>query len=137
METIGVRYLTLQVTFATVKGYLETLSRLYYLFALRPFAGRLTRALRQAEKIYLFDYTEISNPGTRFENLVAVHLRKLVDAWNDWGYGEFDLHYVRDREKREVDFLLTEFSLSEHRDFFRFSDPASSGRECIWIFKQL
>jgi hypothetical protein len=98
----------LQVNFATVKGYLETLSRLYYLFALRPFAGRMTRTLRQAEKIYLFDYTEIGNPGTRFENLVAVHLRKLVDAWNDWGYGQFGLYYVRDREKREVDFLVTE-----------------------------
>jgi predicted AAA+ superfamily ATPase len=63
----------LQVNSATVKGYLETLSRLYYLFALRPFAGRLTRTLRQAEKISLFEYTEIGNPGPRFENLVAVH----------------------------------------------------------------
>jgi len=114
----------LQVTFATVKGYLETLSRLYYLFALRPFAGRLTRALRQSEKIYLFDYTEISNPGTRFENLVAVHLRKLVDAWNDWGYGEFDLHYVRDREKREVDFLLTE----QHKPY-ALIEPKLSGSD--------
>ena len=25
-----------------------------------------------------------------------------------WGYGDFALHYVRDREKREVDFLITE-----------------------------
>ncbi|HEX9657252.1 MAG TPA: DUF4143 domain-containing protein [Bacteroidota bacterium] len=55
-----------------------------------------------------FDPTEIENPGSRFENLVALHLRKLVDAWTDWGFGEFDLHYVRDREKREVDFLITD-----------------------------
>jgi predicted AAA+ superfamily ATPase len=58
--------------------------------------------------VYLFDATEIDNPGSRFENLVALHLRKLVDAWTDWGFGEFDLNYVRDREKREVDFLITE-----------------------------
>jgi uncharacterized protein len=98
----------LGVNFATVKGWIATMSRLYYLFLVRPYAGRLARTLRSAEKVYLFDPTEIENPGTRFENLVALHLRKLVDAWTDWGYGEFDLSYVRDREKREVDFLITE-----------------------------
>ena len=84
------------------------MSRLYYLFRVKPYAGRLVRTLRQAEKIYLFDGTEIGNEGARFENLTALHLRKLVDAWTDIGFGEFDLHYVRDREKREVDFLITE-----------------------------
>lgn len=27
--------------------------------------------------------------------------------WRDFGYGDFDLHFIRDKEKREVDFLLT------------------------------
>jgi len=98
----------LGVNFATVKGWIGTLSRLYYIFRVKPYAGRLSRTLRAAEKVYLFDPTEIENPGSRFENLVALHLRKLVDAWTDWGFGEFDLHYVRDREKREVDFLITD-----------------------------
>lgn len=98
----------LGVNFATVKGWIETMSRLYYLFSVRPFAGRLARTLRSAEKVYLYDVTEIENPGSRFENVVALHLRKLVDTWTDWGFGEFDLSYVRDREKREVDFLITE-----------------------------
>ncbi len=114
----------LQVNFATVKAYLQTMSRLYYLFAVRPYAGRLARTLRQPEKIYLFDYTEVNNPGTRFENLVAVHLRKLVDAWSDWGYGEFELHYVRDREKREVDFLIT-----EHRKPYALIETKLSGSD--------
>jgi hypothetical protein len=39
---------------------------------------------------------------------VALHLLKTVDAWNDWGHGDFALHYVRDKERREVDFLVTE-----------------------------
>jgi predicted AAA+ superfamily ATPase len=58
--------------------------------------------------VYLFDYTEIDNPGARFENMVALHLKKLTDAWTDFGYGDFDLRYVRDRERREVSFLITE-----------------------------
>jgi uncharacterized protein len=31
-----------------------------------------------------------------------------VDAWNDLGHGDYALHYVRGKEKREVDFLVTE-----------------------------
>jgi hypothetical protein len=98
----------LNVTFATVRSWIEAMSRLYFLFRLKPYSGRLARSLRLAEKIYLYDFTEIENPGARFENLTALHLQKLVDAWTDFGYGEFDLYYVRDREKREVDFLITE-----------------------------
>jgi predicted AAA+ superfamily ATPase len=54
----------------------------------------------------LFDFTEIDDAGARFENLVALHLLKLVDGWNDRGEGDYSLHYVRDKEKREVDFLI-------------------------------
>ena len=84
------------------------MKRLYYPFKIRHYAGRLARTLRREEKVYLFDFSFVENAGSRFENLVALHLRKLCDAWTDWGYGDFALHYVRDREKREVDFLITE-----------------------------
>jgi hypothetical protein len=98
----------LQVAFDTVKGWLATLERLYFLFELRPFSGRLARTLRREGKVYLFDHTEIEDPGARFENVVALHLLKLVDFWNDVGHGDFALWYVRDKEKREVDFLVTD-----------------------------
>jgi predicted AAA+ superfamily ATPase len=98
----------LSVAFDTAKSWLNTLARLYFLFELRPFAGRMARTLRREAKVYLFDYTEVDDPGARFENLVALHLLKLVDAWNDRGYGDFALHYIRDKERREVDFVVTE-----------------------------
>ncbi|MDO9210142.1 MAG: ATP-binding protein [Deltaproteobacteria bacterium] len=98
----------LGVNFMTVQGWLEALERLYYLFKIRPYAGTLTRTLRREEKVYLFDFSAIENPGAKFENLVALHLHKLCEAWTDWGYGDFALYYVRDREKREVDFLITD-----------------------------
>jgi predicted AAA+ superfamily ATPase len=97
----------LQVAFDTVQGWLKTLERLYFIFELRPYSARITRALRREGKFYLFDATEIEEPGARFENVVALHLMKLVDAWNDLGHGDFALHYVRDKEKREVDFLIS------------------------------
>lgn len=98
----------LGVAFGSVRTWVEALARLYYIFELRPYAGRLARTLRREAKVYLFDFSEIPEPGARFENLVALHLLKLRDAWNDWGLGDYELHYVRDKEKREVDFLLTE-----------------------------
>lgn len=98
----------LGVAFDTAKGWLETLGRLYFLFELRPFAGKLARTLRREAKFYFFDHTEIDGAGPRFENLVALHLLKLVDAWNDRGHGDYALWYVRDKERREVDFLITE-----------------------------
>ena len=98
----------LGVAYDTAKGWLGTLARLYFLFELRPFAGKLARTLRREAKVYLFDCSDVEAPGARFENVVALHLLKLVDAWNDRGHGDFALSYVRDKERREVDFLITE-----------------------------
>jgi len=98
----------LGVNFTTVQGWLGALERLYYLFKIRPYAGRLARTLRREEKVYLFDFSVIEDWGAKFENIVAIHLHRLCDAWTDWGFGDFALYYVRDREKREVDFLITE-----------------------------
>jgi len=117
----------LGVNFMTVQGWLEALERLYFLFKIRPYAGRLTRTLRREEKVYLFDFSAIETPGARFENLVALHLLKLCNVWTDLGFGDFDLSYVRDREKREVDFLITErnkpYALVETKLAARDPDP--------------
>ncbi|MBI4237233.1 MAG: ATP-binding protein [Deltaproteobacteria bacterium] len=98
----------LAVAFTTVQSWLLALARLYVLFELRPFAGKLARTLRREGKIYLFDHTLLEDPGARFENLTALHLAKACAAWTDAGFGEFTLHYVRDKEQREVDFLICE-----------------------------
>jgi hypothetical protein len=45
--------------------------------------------------------------GARLENLTASHLLKAVHFWTDTGLGSFDLHYLRDKLQREVDFLVT------------------------------
>jgi len=117
----------LGVNFMTVQGWLEALERLYFIFKIRPYAGRLTRTLRREEKIYLFDFSAIEDAGARFENLLALHLYKLCDTWTDWGFGDFALYYVRDREKREVDFLITDrhkpYALIETKLTARDPDP--------------
>ena len=45
--------------------------------------------------------------GNRNENLVASHLLKAVHFWNDRGFGEYGLYYLRTKDKVETDFLVT------------------------------
>ncbi|RPJ37295.1 MAG: ATP-binding protein [Deltaproteobacteria bacterium] len=96
------------VAFETIRDWLLLLEQFFYLFRLAPFTGRLARTLRKENKVYLFDWVEIENESLRFENLIALHLLKAVRLWKAMGEGEPDLHYIRDKEKREVDFVLSE-----------------------------
>ena len=71
---------------------------------LRP--SNVSKALRKEPKWYLRDWSGVPDEGPRAETLVACHLLKAVETWTDLGLGEFGLYYVRDKEKREVDFLV-------------------------------
>jgi len=94
-------------TIGSVRRWLETLESLYFCFALRPWYRNVARSLRKEPKLYLWDWSSIEDPGTRFENLVACALWKAVHLWTDHGHGDFGLHFLRDKEKREVDFLVS------------------------------
>jgi predicted AAA+ superfamily ATPase len=54
----------------------------------------------------LWDWSEVVDPGSRFENLIASHLLKYCDYLHDVGCGDFGLRYIRNKEKKEIDFLL-------------------------------
>jgi len=40
------------------------------------------------------------------ENFIASHLLKAVHFWTDSGFGKYGLYFIRDKLKREVDFLV-------------------------------
>lgn len=96
------------VAFETIRDWILLLEQFFYLFRLAPLTGRLARTLRKENKIFLFDWVEIEDESLRFENFVALHLLKAVRTWKAMGEGEIHLHYIRDKEKREVDFVLSE-----------------------------
>ena len=48
----------------------------------------------------------MADDGARAETFVAGHLLKAVEGWTDLGFGDFELRYLRDKQKREVDFLV-------------------------------
>ncbi len=100
----------LETSHPTVKRWMNYLESLYYTFSIKPFSQSITRSIKKEPKIYLFDWTEIENPESRFENIIACHLLKSCHYWSDVGYGDFDLCYLRNKQKKEVDFLITKNS---------------------------
>jgi len=96
----------LEVSIPTVKRWLGYLKALYYLFEVKPYHRSIPRSLRREGKVYLWDYSAVLDKAARFENLVAAHLLKVCHYWTDTGEGEFELFFLRDRDKREIDFLI-------------------------------
>jgi predicted AAA+ superfamily ATPase len=97
----------LSVSVDTVRRWMGTLTSLHHGFLVRPWSGRVIRSLRKEPKWYPRDWSGVAEAGARVETFVACHLLKAVEGWTDLGLGEFGLHYVRDKEKREVDFLVS------------------------------
>jgi predicted AAA+ superfamily ATPase len=96
----------LEVAHATVKGMMQHLEKLLVIFALTPYAQKVTRPVKRERKIYLFEWSSIEDPGARFENLVALELAALTHLWTEGGDDEWGLQFVRTRDGRETDFLL-------------------------------
>ena len=100
-EDVGVAY-------ATVRDWVLLSEALYYGFFVRPYSKNFRKSIGSTPKFYLYDLLQIPKQenAKRLENLTALHLMKVCHFWTDTGAGLFDLFFVRDREKREVDFLI-------------------------------
>lgn len=96
----------LEVAYTTVKRWLRYLNELYYFFEVKPYSTSLSRSIKKEGKLYLWDWSEVENEASRFENLIALHLLKYCDYLTDSGAGNFELRYLRNKEKKEIDFLL-------------------------------
>lgn len=96
----------IQVSVDTMRRWIDLLVRMHYGFTVRPWFTNVAKALRKEPKWFLRDWSGVSGEGARAENFVACHLLKAVETWTDLGFGNFDLRYLRDKQKREVDFLV-------------------------------
>lgn len=96
----------INVSVDTVRRWTSTLESLYYCFTIRPWFRNVPKSLRKQPKIYLWDWSGINDIGAKHENFVASHLLKAIHWWTDIGLGKYGLYYLRDKGKREVDFLV-------------------------------
>ena len=91
----------------TIREWVTVLKTLYYGFEVRPWFKNVENSLRKTPKWYLRDWSAVADEGKRAETLVACHLLKAVEGWTDLGLGDFELFYLRDKKKQEVDFLVS------------------------------
>lgn len=95
------------VSSETISRWIKTLQSFFYCFTIQPWFKNIPRALIKEPKTYLWDWINVEDEGSRVENFIAAHLLKAVHYWTDRGFGQYALWFIRDKEKREVDFLVS------------------------------
>ncbi|MCH9703773.1 MAG: ATP-binding protein [Chlamydiae bacterium] len=98
----------IRVSNDTIRRWISVLNGLYFSYQIKPYSKNIARSLLKEPKHYLWDWSLATNEGARAENFVASHLMKSIHFWTDCGLGAFNLYFLRDKEKREVDFLVTQ-----------------------------
>lgn len=96
----------LQVAHETVERWLKIFERMYYSFRVPPYGPPAIRAVKKEQKLYLWDWSLIIEPGARFENFIASLLLKFCHFLEDTEGFRMDLRFLRDTDKREVDFVV-------------------------------
>ena len=98
----------LQVAHQTVARWLTILENLYMIFRIYPFGSPSIKAVKKEAKHYHLDWTVVSDPGARLENMVACHLLKWCNYLEDSEGRSLELRFYRDTTGREVDFVILE-----------------------------
>lgn len=96
----------LEVDFKTIERWLTILENVYYCYRISPFGPPKIRAVKKEQKLYLWDWSEITDPGARWENLVASHLLKYCHFIEDTCGDKMELRFLRDTAGREIDFVI-------------------------------
>lgn len=91
---------------ATIKSWMDHLERLYIVFSIPPYAKKIQRALKKDKKYFFYDCSLSDDEGGKVENLVAMTLLKYCHFNEDIKGENWKLYYFRDKEKREVDFIV-------------------------------
>ncbi len=105
----------MRITESTIHRWIKTLQEFYYCYTIKPWHTNVQRSLRKMPKLYLWDWSLIKdNKGKKIENFIASHLYKAAQFWTDSGLGDFELYFLRDKEMREVDFLM----VRNHKPWF-------------------
>ena len=91
----------------TIKKYIDVLEALFIIFRIAPFHKNIARSLLKEPKVYFYDTGMVmGDEGVRFENMLAVSLLKHLNAVEDYEGRRANLHYMRTKEGKEVDFAL-------------------------------
>jgi predicted AAA+ superfamily ATPase len=84
------------------------LETLYVVFKISPFHRNIARSVLKSPKYYFYDTGQVPDePGMRLENLVACSMLKEMHFREDCFGEKWGLYYLRNKDRREIDFLVT------------------------------
>ncbi len=112
----------LEVNHQTVSNWLEIFERTYASFRIAPFGAPKLKAVKKERKLYLWDWARVEDMGLRLENLIALHLLRLVHYMSDCKGIKTELRFFRDERKREVDFIM----LKDNKPWFAVESKLSA-----------
>ena len=96
----------LQVDHKTADRWLQALEHMYVCFRVAPYGPPKVRAVKKERKLYLWDWSGVPDAGPRFENFVASQLLKYCHWIEDTEGHAMELRFLRDTDKRELDFVV-------------------------------
>ena len=96
----------LEISPKTAKRWVDILDTLYYCFRISPYGHKNIRSVKKEQKLYLWDWSQITSEGVRFENMIACLLLKFCHYHEDVNGEKMELRYLRDTDKREIDFVV-------------------------------
>jgi predicted AAA+ superfamily ATPase len=91
----------------TIKHWLEILERLFVIFKVSPYSKNISAAMKKESKYYFYDVGQVANgEAARLENTVACALLAEISLQEDTAGKKGTLHFIRNKQKQEVDFLV-------------------------------
>jgi predicted AAA+ superfamily ATPase len=97
----------IEVSHRAATSWLSILEMFYYHFRIYPYHSDIIRSIKKEPKLYLIDWSEVSDESARFENLVGSHLLKLIQYMQEYEGYSAQLNFLRNVDKKEVDFLVS------------------------------
>lgn len=123
----------------TVKRWLQLLENLYIIFRVTPYHKNIARSLLKEPKYYFFDIARVEDDGARLENMVALSLLKELHFLEDTQGLSTNLHYVRTKDGKELDFLVCLNEKPTHLIEVKMSDekPSPSFQHFLPMFDNI
>ncbi len=124
----------LSVSSITIDRWVTILENLYFCYRIYPYGINRIKAVKKMPKLYMWDWSAVTNTGPRFENFVAGHLLKFCHQTEDQLGHKMHLHFLKDNDgQKELDFVIVkdkkplfavecktgESSLSPHLAYFQ------------------
>ena len=111
----------------TIKNWLQLLEDLYVIFAVTPYSKKINRSLLKEPKYYFYDSgCVVKDNGAKLENIVAASLLKELHFLEDTLGVTAKLHFARNKEGMEVDFVIVIDAVPSYLIEVKYSDSNPS-----------